>query len=288
MEIHYLFPEKVTSACCMTLPDKLSLFTFTNRKRIIHLYIFICEVILVEKLSSLSRFRILSGSALKLIAVISMLVDHSGLVFAQVLPFMTVPFLAIMGKNITVYYIARKIGRLAFPIYCFLIGEGFVHTGNRKKYICKLFLFAVLSEVPFDLMVSGALFDAAKQNVFFTLLFGVLLIYFLENTNDGLKKAVSMLAVIAAAAFLRSDYGVQGAVLILLMYIFRNQRAVQAVAAYPLLSGGTAAFASFIPINMYNGKRGFIRSEVQKLFFYLFYPLHMLLLVSAEQFIKAM
>ena len=232
--------------------------------------------------------RILSGSALKLIAVISMLIDHTSLVFVQELPFMTAPVLTVMGQGITFYFVARKIGRLAFPIYCFLISEGFAHTRNRKKYLLRLLAFAVLSEVPFDLMVSGTFFNPASQNVFFTLFLGALAVYLYEHIHDDPTKAPMMLVLVLAASFVRCDYGVRGIVLILLIYIFRNQRAVQAAVAYPLLSGGMAALAAFIPINMYNGKRGFVQSDLLKIFFYLFYPLHMLLLVWAERAVNAM
>ena len=240
----------------------------------------------MRTIRSLDKFQVLSGSVLKLIAVISMFIDHSCLVFAPEFPFLTTPFLSIMGKKITIYYILRKIGRLAFPIYCFLIGEGFAHTRNQKNYILKLLLFAILSELPFNLMVSGRLFCLTQQNVFFTLFFGALSIYLFESTKGELKKAVLMLAVLTAALLMRIDYGLSGVVLILLIYILKKHRAAQAVAAFPLLSGGLAAFAAFIPINMYNGQRGFIKSSVLKHFFYLFYPLHILVLVLIKQLLN--
>lgn len=234
----------------------------------------------MPKSISTDRLRFLSGSALKLIAIISMLIDHTAYVLAPVLPFMVAPLFPLMGKQITIYYLMRRIGRLAFPIYCFLIGEGYAHTRDRVRYALRLLIFAVVSELPYNLMLSKALFAPDHQNVFFTLFLGVALIHIYKNVKTSLPKLLAMLAVLVVSTQLDADYGAAGVALILLLYIFRNQRAVQAVLAYPMLSGGVAAFCAFIPINLYNGKRGFIGSGVSKYFFYLFYPLHMLLLVG--------
>lgn len=234
---------------------------------------------MTKSLSS-DRLRILSGSGLKLIAILSMLIDHSALILAPALSFMVTPLFSFLGKQMSVYYLMRRIGRLAFPIYCFLIGEGYAHTRDRVRYALRLLIFAAVSEIPFNLMVSGTLFSPDYQNVFFTLFLGVVLIHIYKNVKTSLPKLLAMLAVLVVTWLLDTDYGVTGVVLILLLYIFRNQRAVQAILAYPMLSGGIAAFCAFLPINLYNGKRGFIGSGAFKYFFYLFYPLHMLLLVG--------
>lgn len=82
---------------------------------------------------NISRYQRLDGTVLKLIACLSMFIDHLG----------AVCFSGMMGFRI--------IGRLAFPIYCFLLVEGAVHTRNMKKYILRMGIFALISEVPFDL-----------------------------------------------------------------------------------------------------------------------------------------
>lgn len=236
--------------------------------------------------SSLDRFRVLSGSVLKLIAVISMFIDHTGYVFCYEFPEMTQTLFRFMEQNVTLYYILRKVGRLAFPIYCFLIGEGLTHTKNQKNYLLRLLIFALLSEIPFNLMCSGKLFTSANQNVFFTLFLGALSIYFYENTKNRLLNALLMLAILAVSIHLKADYGPAGVVVILLIYILRGHPVVQALAGYPLFSGGIWAIAAFLPINLYNGRRGFIKSRVLQYAFYLFYPLHMLLLVGIKQLLR--
>ena len=226
-----------------------------------------------------SKFKILSGSTLKLIAILSMLIDHIAVVFYSEAAFLTVPLFTAFGSEITIYYIMRKIGRLALPIFCFLASEGFLHTRNFKKYAFSLLIFALISEIPFDLMVGGSLFYPAKQNIYFTLLLGVLAIYIFENVAHEFKKSVFMIAIALLSIFLRVDYGINGTLLILLMYVLRKHAAAQTILSYPLLSGGVFALAAFIPINMYNGQRGFIKSNILKYGFYVFYPLHITVLV---------
>ena len=126
---------------------------------------------------SLEKFKILSGSALKLIAVITMLIDHTALLLAPEIPLMTTPFFTIGTQAITISYVMRKIGRLSFPIFCFLATEGFTHTKNKKRYILGLLVFAVISEIPFNVMKSGLVFTLKYQNIFFTLFLGVLMLY---------------------------------------------------------------------------------------------------------------
>ena len=93
----------------------------------------------------------ITSNQLKLLACIFMLCDHVGFV--------------LMNNN----WIMRAVGRLAFPIFAFLLVEGYRHTSDIRKYFIRLFLFALISEVPFDLVTTGRLFDMQKQNIFFTL-----------------------------------------------------------------------------------------------------------------------
>ena len=235
---------------------------------------------------ALSKFKILSGSMLKLIAVITMLIDHSALLLAPQISLMSVPFFTIGSHAITIYYIMRKIGRLSFPIFCFLISEGFSYTRNQKRYAINLLIFAFISEIPYNIMKSGNLLNFKAQNIFFTLFFGVVMIYIYQNFKNTPLKVALMLLTCAAAIILKVDYGIVGTLLILFMFVLRDRPVARTVLAFPLLSGGYTTLAVFIPINMYNGKRGFIKSGFIKYAFYLFYPIHILVLIAIKLILK--
>ncbi|MBE6957662.1 MAG: TraX protein [Ruminococcaceae bacterium] len=231
------------------------------------------------------NIKILSGSMLKLLAVILMFIDHFASTMVYVLPVLATPF-TVLGKELTIYWIMRKIGRMAFPIFCFLIAEGYCHTKNKAKYALRLLLFALISEIPFDLMFFTR-FDLNAQNVFFTLFSGLMLICLFESKEKQLLKFVMMGGVCFLTHYLATDYGMPGALLVLAIYILRHHPAAQALICYPLLSGGLAAEAAFIPINMYNGQRGFIKGPVLKFLFYAFYPLHILILVGIRYLMQS-
>lgn len=231
---------------------------------------------MINKLTE-NRFRILSGSMLKLLAIISMTIDHSAVILYPVIDAMRVP-ISIGGRAITLYWVMRKLGRLAFPIFCFLISEGYAHTGNKVRYGLRLLIFALVSELPFNLLHGNRWLDASGQNVFFTLLLGLILIHAYEAEVHQLLKFLVMAAVCTIAVVLKADYGLYGALLVLVIHLFRNAPCVQPLLAYPLLSGEIAACAAFVPIHLYNGKRGFIRTPFLKFSFYAFYPAHILVL----------
>ena len=225
--------------------------------------------------------RVLSGSVLKLLALFTMIVDHVGVFLLKDMEFATEPLLTLGSKTLTLYWICRKIGRLAFPLYCFLLCEGYQHTRDKKRYGITLLAFALVSEIPWNLVHSGHLLYA-KQNVFFTLFLGYLALCCYEYFR---KMPAMMLlglsALLLAAKLFRTDYGFHGIAFILFLYLLREHRTVQAVIGSVLLDGVSsvwAVFLAFIPINMYNGERGFIKGKVLKYAFYIAYPLHLLLL----------
>lgn len=228
--------------------------------------------------SALNTLRFLSGSWLKLIAVMAMLLDHATLILGPEIGLLHTPLIAFHGTQITAYFLLRKIGRLAFPLFCFLLAEGYRHTRNRVKYAIGLLLFALLSEIPFNLMLGDTVLYPAKQNVFVTLSFGLLFLWIYDRDWKEIWKALGFLTVALATVLAKADYGLQGALLVLLLYALRQKPALRMILSYPLLSGGVAAFAAFLPISLYNGQRGFIRSKGLKYGFYLFYPIHILLL----------
>lgn len=214
----------------------------------------------------------INGARLKWIAIITMLIDHSAMVFYQEI--------SEMFHSMVPVWILRGIGRLAFPIFCFLLVEGYVHTGNKTKYGIRLFLFALISEIPFDLAVKNSMINQAAQNVFFTLLFGLIAIFILDTFREKQwMGGILACVVLFLADYLHTDYGGAGVLLIVGFYIFRNrEKACIFCAIVTLVLLGNmleiAALIAFIPIHWYNGERG----RQMKYFFYAFYPVHLFLL----------
>ncbi|MGN1180329.1 MAG: TraX family protein [Suilimivivens sp.] len=227
----------------------------------------------------------ISGSTLKIIAMISMLIDH--VAYILVAP-------ALMRNGIeeplyTVFKIMRGIGRLAFPIYCFLLVEGFQRTHDRKKYALRLFLFSLISEMPFDLAFYNTSFDVKHSNVLFTLLLSFLVMSLMEESKKHLKNLwltmggwiVIVLAAAAVAELIQCDYGAKGIVAVVLLYLFRKNKTEQLLAGCVAFSWEIEALPAFLPIAFYNGKRGIKLKYV----FYIFYPAHLLLLHMIDRLI---
>ena len=220
------------------------------------------------------KYRILSDSALKVFALVTMLIDHVAVVFSYRLS----NTLFSYGKYVlTPYKLMRFIGRWSFPVYAFLIVEGFLHTGNRRRYGLRLLLFAFLSEIPWNLEHTGT-FHYAKQNVFFTLFLGyagLCLIEKLEKKEEMQKNGCLLLILLILSLALNADYGCSGFALILILYLLRESLLYKMVISMCLLSSHLKICVSFLVIGMYNGKRGFIRSRFLQILFYAIYPLHM-------------
>lgn len=229
------------------------------------------------------KYKILSGSTLKTIALVSMFIDHAALVLLY-WGFLYHNIPIQKGTSIytayIIYEIMRKIGRIAFPIFCFLLIEGFLHTSNRKKYALRLLLFAFISEIPFDLAAGNQLIYTDSCNVFVTLFIGFVTIWAMDHfqQNQMLQIPIALLGCLAAF-LLQSDYDFRGIILIILLYIFRYDRSTQAISGSIALFWEWQAAFAFIPICMYNGTRG----KNIKYFFYVFYPAHLLLLYILKQ-----
>lgn len=220
----------------------------------------------------------LSGSWLKVLAMTSMLVDHLAAFYYCCDPQFLQPLFTVGHHLVTPYVLMRLVGRLAFPIFAFLIVEGFVHTRDRVKYGCNLLLFAFLSEIPWNLVHSGT-WHYYSQNVMFTLFLGFLGLCVIEYYRDDIRRqAFVLIALFALSVLLRADYGCNGFGFILLLYVLRRNRLLQAVIGSCILGSRWMAAPAFIPINMYNGRRGFIQGSIGKYLFYLFYPVHLLLI----------
>ena len=238
----------------------------------------------------------ITGSGLKKIAMIAMLIDHIGAtVFARMLMATglneldktnTEAVMAWVSANADAYgayTYFRMIGRIAFPIFCFLLVEGFLHTSDRKKYALRLAAFALISEIPFDLAFQSKILEFSYQNVFFTLAIGcgTLIAYKMVEEKEFQNRFTQILVQILvgmigmfAAQFLRTDYGAVGVMAIVLFYVIRENRFYQIAAGCILFIEEITALFAFLPILAYNGKRG---SNV-KWAFYIFYPAHLLIL----------
>lgn len=224
------------------------------------------------------NYRILSGSWLKLIAVVCMLIDHLAAFYLFKLPVMHTELFMLGHHAVTPLLMMRLVGRLAFPIFAFLIVEGFLHTRSRVRYGRNLLIFALLSELPWNLIHSGT-WHYPSQNVFFTLLLGYLGLCALEYFKDDSRRLLaSLLGLLVASVLMRADYGCSGYGFILLLYVLRENRILQAIIGSCVLGSRWIAGLAFIPINMYNGERGFVKGPVAKYLFYLFYPLHLLVI----------
>lgn len=229
-------------------------------------------------MNKLSRFQIFNSGMLKLIAVITMFIDHFGAtVFGPAL--LRLPWVrgdAGLYQHMAFFYrLLRQIGRLAFPIYCFLLVEGFMHTRSRTKYLLRLGLFALVSEIPFDYAIYGHWFYPAKQNVFFTLFLGLLVMILANRLKNDWGQFLIMAAGVFLGYLLKTDYGARGVFLICALYLVRYARPIQCLMGSLIMQYEITAPLSFIPILLYNGEKGRIKL---KYFFYWFYPVHLLLL----------
>ena len=221
-------------------------------------------------MENMKKVQILDGTMLKIIAMVSMVSDHVGDLF----------FPGVMWL--------RMIGRLAMPIFSFCIAEGYAHTRDKNRYLLRMGIFALISEVPFDLAFEGKV-GFGHQNIMLTFFLSILalkifdLIRGEEPRNIG-KTVLGTLAVLVMAGLallLRADYTIFAVIAVFLFYVLRNR--------HPLVRSGvgvaflaltrtmgyycTTGF-SLIPLLLYNGKRG----RGLKWLFYAFYPGHLLVL----------
>ena len=144
-------------------------------------------------MEKLEKWKILDGSALKLIAMLTMAIDHFA---SAIVRYADVPLFTALGHTIDLYPTLRIIGRLSFPIYAFLLVEGFLHTSNTKKYARDLLIFALISELPWNLEHTGTLLFSS-QNVMFTLLLGLLGIWAIRDWQDQPRRlALSLLGLL--------------------------------------------------------------------------------------------
>lgn len=245
----------------------------------------------------------ISGFGLKMIAVITMLIDH--IAATIILRMMCYSDSSMFTDNIdtwqNIYSILRGIGRMAFPIYCFLIVEGFNYTKNKYKYLLRLAIFALISEIPYDMAFNNCVLEITSNNVFFTLAMGLCAIIGIDYIKDKitfgdetenifcrfvkmLLKCIAMMTIVLGTMVLNeyvlsADYGASGVATIVIMYFLYTNKMVGFLCGVIFL-GLTTASIEFVAllmvflINMYNGERG----KQLKYFFYGFYPVHLMIL----------
>lgn len=273
----------------------------------------------------------LNGFQIKMFAITTMFIDHIGAF--------------LLSYDSTFYIICRSIGRLAFPLFCWMIAEGAQHTRSMPKYIGRLAVFSLISTPPYNLVHGATWYSLDTLNVFFTLLFGLLAIGSIQNLApwtfrkfgkpalaDNKKACIFFglpfcTALYIAAYVLNTDYRGYGVAAIVIFYLLRNHQTTAWISfalitficydfvfiyftpemntSYVMIEMNPydiiqkriweknsslyfynarqmiAAFA-FIPITLYNGQKG----HGAKYLFYLFYPLHLILIWLIQLLIK--
>lgn len=240
----------------------------------------------------------LSAAALHILAMAFMLMDH---LWATLLP---------AQEWLTC------VGRIAFPIFAFMAVEGYFHTHNLKKYLLRMLIFAVISEVPFDLMYGGTWFYPVHQNVIWTLMMGLAGIHLMETVRK--KKSTFVYILVSAIVVILGgllgtlsmvDYYGIGVLTVFIFYFFRGRKwwclLGQMLALYWVnveLLGGLMypirlfgmefelcqqglALLALLPIWLYRGRQGY-HSKPFQYFCYAFYPIHMLVIVLVLNFIN--
>lgn len=258
--------------------------------------------------------KILSGSTLKIIAVIAMIIDHIGLGIWYRLPDLgyLVPETMDLETWWSIYRIMRNIGRISFPIFAFLLVEGFIHTRSYLKYALRLFVFALISQLPFHYAFLGL---AEGLNIFFTLLIGLMAMWGMDalkkkclSFKENIKR-LSLLCyltgwalIVFAAGYLAktldTDYDYKGVLLIVVLYIFHKNRIIALITSYLSFKfamyrstvtavgfleyiGADFYFPGFILACFYNGSRGL---KVKYLFYFV-YPAHLALIYVVWNYI---
>lgn len=224
------------------------------------------------------NFQFLSGAELKLIAIISMLADHVNK--ALIYPYLESNhgFLAFISDAFDI------IGRIAFPLFCFMLVEGYFKTRNRKKYLLNLLLFGVISEVPFDMFTTASFFNMNWNNVMFTLALVLVTVWIIDTLKEKMQKRpkalwylVSILIVLVmciVSMSLSLDYEHHAILIGYFFYLFHDMPVFAIPFGYASMFKEPWALLGFGLTLTYNGERG----KQHKMLYYWFYPVHLLIL----------
>jgi len=243
----------------------------------------------------------ISQEGLKLIACITMLIDHIGYEVVYAL-YCSAQMPGTVQMLYRLYYLCRIVGRIALPIYAFLLVEGVQKTRDPIRYGLRLLIGAVLAEIPFDLMVSGRLFGP-NQSVMMTLFLGYIAVLAMERCRNLAWKPVVMIPFAVLAELLNTDYGWSGVVLVAIFDLSRYMagknliRVGAMVILFHMMNGKVFYFGnlslpmqvfgvlSMVFIAAYDGRK-VTRSKAVQWAFYLFYPVHMLILWAVARMIQ--
>ena len=235
----------------------------------------------------------ISQEGLKLIACIAMLIDHIGYKIIYPL-YAQSAVIYEPGTLYNIYLLCRGIGRISFPIFAFLLVEGIHHSQNKKKYALRLLTGALVAEIPYNLMVSGNVFWL-QQSVMVTLFLGFGALVCMEKCRSLALKPVAVVPFAVLAEVTMADYGWAGVVLIALFELSREMYSPNLMrmggmivlfhymSSYVLWLGSVSipmqvlGVFSMIFIANYDGRK-ITHSKAIQWSFYLFYPVHMMIL----------
>lgn len=233
-----------------------------------------------------------SNSSLKIIAICAMLIDHFGAIILENVFIMKAPYSYFSDRQFTFLLNSSSwtniIGDLAFPIFCFLLVEGFIHTSNLKRYFFSLLIIAFLSEPIYDWSLTNSWMNLDQQNVLFTLLSGLGMLVLLKRTKNNWALSILIVSVTATLSYLTHlDGWYFGIGLIAIFYLLRQKALKYLLAAIFMYLCGLnftlnglldpyflSSLTTLLILFFYNGKRGLSL----KYTFYIFYPLHLLIL----------
>ncbi len=225
----------------------------------------------------LKKIQVLNGAQLKYIAFASMLIDHVNK--AIILPYLEVG--STLSKISSVFDV---LGRIAFPLFSFFIVEGFFRTHSRKKYLINLLFFAVISEIPYDMFSSKVFLEFRLNNVLFSLALSLISIWILDEFRNKYEEKLGnfwilfsiplLIVMYFVSIFVSGDYDFHAIMTAFFFYIFYDKPLTSAFFAYISIIKEWWSILGFGLTIMYNGKKG----KQNKIFNYLFYPVHLLLL----------
>lgn len=249
----------------------------------------------------------LNSNKLKLVAIICMALDH----FAMVFFYRRVEIMPLCPRNIFYfYYICRILGRLALPIFIFLMSEGYRYTKDKKKYLIRLFIFAIISEIPYNLADAKRFFFPLEQNILFTLGLSFLNLWLVDTVNKKISynikftytvKNIFIILSTIIITFLSCviseklyfSYGSSCVISLLICFYLKKYRALSVflmtillmIWVYLYMTRRTIIFGfwhyaevysilSLIPIMLYDET---LPNKKYKYIFYIFYPAHLLI-----------